>query len=202
MREFPKRDLTNKRFGKLHVSNFHGYILNKKNIRIPYWNCNCDCGNTHLIKQNSLVSQQQLSCGCLLKEYQKTILPKIAADRMKKPTGVAAFNKVYNSYKQNAKHKDIEFYLSKDDFKQLIDKKCVYCGIESYSLTKSYAMHKKSNGEYRYNGVDRIDNNKGYTLDNIVTCCEICNKAKRDLSLSAFEEWIKRLINFRSQNAS
>ena len=195
--EFPKRNLIGQRFGKLLVTEFSSYITNNQNVRVPYWNCACDCGNFKKIKQNSLVSNRQISCGCFLKEYQRNILPDIAAKRKQKPPGVAAFNKIFNSYKQNAKRKEIEFFLSKDEFKKLIDDSCSYCGVKLYSVTKSYGMRKKSNGEYRYNGIDRIDSNKGYNADNVVTCCEICNKAKRDLSIESFNSWINRLIEFR-----
>jgi hypothetical protein len=45
-------------------------------------------------------------------------------------------------------------------------------------------------GNYTYNGLDRVNNSKGYTRTNVVPCCIICNNAKRTLSLSEFLEWI------------
>lgn len=39
---------------------------------------------------------------------------------------------------------------------------------------------------YWYNGVDRVDNTKGYTLENCVTCCAEANYAKRALSYADF----------------
>lgn len=52
--------------------------------------------------------------------------------------------------------------------------------------------------EYLYNGLDRVDSNKGYLKENVVPCCEICNKAKRDLSLCQFKKWINRLIKYNN----
>lgn len=36
-----------------------------------------------------------------------------------------------------------------------------------------------------------------YFRKNILPCCEICNKAKRDLKMEDFLEWLKRLVEFR-----
>jgi hypothetical protein len=47
--------------------------------------------------------------------------------------------------------------------------------------------------EYAYNGIDRVDNFKGYEIDNCVPCCYICNYAKRDMSKDQFLAWVKRI---------
>ena len=41
----------------------------------------------------------------------------------------------------------------------------------------------------------RLDNYKGYTIDNCVSCCKICNRAKGSLPLETFQKWIERLKN-------
>jgi hypothetical protein len=46
-----------------------------------------------------------------------------------------------------------------------------------------------------FNGLDRIDNRKGYVSDNIVPCCSDCNLAKRDLSIKAFLELVTLIYN-------
>lgn len=50
-----------------------------------------------------------------------------------------------------------------------------------------------NNGDFVYNGIDRIDSSHGYTKDNIVTCCKICNKMKMDMSLDNFIEQIYKI---------
>lgn len=47
-----------------------------------------------------------------------------------------------------------------------------------------------------YNGIDRIDNAKGYTIENSVTCCKRCNFAKRNMSYDEFISWGKKLGNY------
>ena len=51
------------------------------------------------------------------------------------------------------------------------------------------------NGFIFVNGIDRIDSCIGYTKSNCVSCCEICNKAKRNLTIKEFTDWIKKLTN-------
>ena len=43
------------------------------------------------------------------------------------------------------------------------------------------------------NGIDRVDNDKGYVRGNIVPCCTNCNIAKNTFLITEFEEWINRV---------
>ena len=68
----PKKiDLTNKRFGKLIV------LSQAKNIQTPNgrshvaWNCQCDCGNTCVIRGDNLRNGHTLSCGCMAAENRR-----------------------------------------------------------------------------------------------------------------------------------
>jgi hypothetical protein len=70
---------------------------------------------------------------------------------------------IWNHYVKGAKKRGIDFKLKKDNFNSLILKKCFYCD------------HIK---EGEVNGIDRIDNNKGYIEENVVSCCTDCNLAK------------------------
>jgi hypothetical protein len=56
---------------------------------------------------------------------------------------------------------------------------------------------KYYNGEYLYNGLDRVDNTKGYIISNIVSCCGQCNRAKGILSQEEFLQWLKRASNYQ-----
>lgn len=52
--------------------------------------------------------------------------------------------------------------------------------------------------EFVYNGIDRMDNSLGYISGNVVTCCQICNRAKGAMLLEDFMLWIKQLVTYRS----
>ena len=75
----------------------------------------------------------------------------------------------YNRYKNRAFDKNLEFTLSCDDFDELKSQSCYLCG--------------KFNNSQHLNGVDRLDNNKGYTLDNVKPCCSGCNYMKKNYIL-------------------
>jgi hypothetical protein len=46
----------------------------------------------------------------------------------------------------------------------------------------------------KYNGVDRIENNSGYTVGNVKPCCKKCNMIKSDKSNKELEEHLKKII--------
>lgn len=71
----------------------------------------------------------------------------------------------YDNYKFRAFKKQIEFLITKEEYENIIQKNCFLCG--------------KQNNEYHINGIDRIDNNNGYVIDNINTCCGDCNYMKK-----------------------
>lgn len=54
---------------------------------------------------------------------------------------------------------------------------------------------ERMNGEFISNGIDRIDNNRGYVKENCVPCCKTCNYAKRKMDLLTFKEWARRLYD-------
>ena len=138
------------------------------------WVCQCDCGNVVTVAGKDLKSRHTRTCGC----------------SRKRPKGVASFNKLYGDYSRNAERREIKFELTKEQFAALTKQDCHYCGVKPEKARKS---RPGENGEYIYNGIDRVDNSKGYTADNVVPCCELCNKAKNKYGLEVFETWLKRI---------
>jgi hypothetical protein len=72
----------------------------------------------------------------------------------------------YRTLKAKARTKNLIISLSFDDFVGLRLDKCFYCGGDL--------------PEAGY-GLDRKDNTKGYTLDNVIPCCWFCNNLKSSL---------------------
>ena len=95
------------------------------------------------------------------------------------------------NYKKTAKRRGHNWDLTEEQFKKITQKDCYYCGAKPNNITK----YPNCNGIYIYNGIDRIDNTKGYTIDNVVPCCKYCNMAKNILTLQKFTEWVKRIYN-------
>jgi hypothetical protein len=48
-------------------------------------------------------------------------------------------------------------------------------------------------GDFTYNGIDKIDSGKGYTVNNVVSCCKKCNFAKSNMSQGEFIKWIRKV---------
>lgn len=117
------------------------------------------------------------SCGCL----------KLETHRL--PKGEAAFNSICARMKKEANNCGRSWDLTKDQVKGVIFQPCFYCGAQPSQLAGYRRDGHEINGTILYNGLDRVDNDKGYTLDNIVTCCGECNRGKRE---GAQEEYIQR----------
>jgi hypothetical protein len=54
-------DLTNQKFNKLKAI----YPIRDSSTSNVKWFCMCDCGNTHIVRQNHLKHSRIKSCGCL-----------------------------------------------------------------------------------------------------------------------------------------
>jgi hypothetical protein len=102
--------------------------------------------------------------------------------------------KLYSVYKTRASYRyKKSFTLTRKEFSMLTKDNCYYCGSPPSSSPKT-VKRNYNNELYIYNGIDRVDNSKGYDIDNCVTCCEICNRMKLDHSVDMFLNHIKKII--------
>lgn len=179
-------DLIGERFGKLIVIKNVKRPQNLKNTE-AYWECQCDCGNIVIVSARSLRSGNTKSCGCLRSE----LLSKMAKRVNRIEFGKSAFNRIYYDYKRTAGRRNISFDLSMEDFRKLVEQNCHYCGIEPIRTIKMLSQ----NGDFVCNGIDRVDNSKGYIKGNVVSCCKECNQSKNNKSVQEFFDWAERLYN-------
>lgn len=101
---------------------------------------------------------------------------------------ISRYNKTYwkklhgrwMNCKNDAKRREKTFSLTEEEFSSFWKKPCHYCGLPVDTV-----------------GLDRVDNNKGYSLDNCVSCCETCNRMKMKHSVS---EWFSHMILIISNN--
>ena len=42
-----------------------------------------------------------------------------------------------------------------------------------------------------FNGVDRVNSNKGYILENCVSCCSWCNFSKSNRTVEEYKNWLQ-----------
>jgi hypothetical protein len=155
------------------------------------WRCKCDCGNLTITRGTSLRKGETKSCGCLQKEAE---IESVESQKLSK--GAAAFNTLLRVMKRSAKERGLEWALPDYKVKELITCPCFYCGASG----KAHAyLEKAYNGDFPSNGLDRIDNSKGYTEENVVPCCKTCNHAKNNMSFSEFVCYIDRISKHLSK---
>jgi hypothetical protein len=172
-----------KKFNKITILSFS----HKKGGHIVY-NCICECGNEkQFILYNLLKTvKPTTSCGC----------------SYKLKTGEAHFNLIFNSYVNNANKRNLEFNLSKEQVKEIIEKNCYYCGqapkIKTGDVT--FLKYSRKNGYFISNSIDRYDNNKGYLYENCVPCCPMCNTMKLNYNVNDFLEKINLIYRRHIKN--
>lgn len=128
----------------------------------------------------------------MLAEWRDPVIrAKRLANALKQAKPGTAFRNVLSYYKSGAKRRGLEFQLTDDDFKLLTQSCCTYCGSGPKSIVKS------ATEIYIYTGLDRRDNEKGYTCENTIPCCTLCNWMKRNLS---YESFLKHVIKIAIWN--
>ena len=170
-------DLTGKVFGDLKVIGLDKTRTNRKKHRI-YWKCKCSCGTTQSILTFPL-THGRLTCA-------KCSRKKVGL-QMQLPDHRAALNRGITNLRSSAKRKGRVVDLSDDEIIELFKGNCYYCNTP---------YEEYDDGSFSRNGIDRIDNTKGYTHTNSVTCCETCNRMKLMLSETAFVEHIEKIYKF------
>lgn len=150
--------------------------------------CRCKCGKEKIIQGGLLRSGNTKSCGCLAKE---------SARARCLPHGTAAMRQVMAGYRHKAKKSGIEFTLTVPQFSRIVSQPCFYCGRVHANVNKS----PHGSGDFAYNGIDKIDPSKGYTLNNTVPACKQCNFAKSNKSQGEFIRWIKEAYEHLGKTA-
>lgn len=72
----------------------------------------------------------------------------------------------FANLKKETKRRNLNLDLTIEQYQQIVLNSCFY---DSSHLLPIYGT-----------GLDRIDNNLGYTLDNVVPCCYNCNRIRND----------------------
>ena len=167
-------DLTGRRFTRLEVMGFTNIRQSENGLKRAYWTCVCDCGAVKTVASNDLVKGSTRSCGCYNRDAVRL--------RQRRRFGEASFSALIAAYRTSAAKRGYDFFLTEDEFREFTNASCFYCGKGPMGkkVAKSYYGH------YPYNGIDRVDNSKGYTMKNCVSCCKYCNAMKMAMNLEDF----------------
>lgn len=84
----------------------------------------------------------------------------------------------YSGYKYRAKQRNLPFELTYNDYNSLLDNSiCYLCGYSSNL------------------GLDRLNSDLGYNIQNVKPCCTVCNRLKSNFPLEHFLNHLKLIIN-------
>lgn len=149
-----------------------------------YWHVCCKNCNIKAIKTSSRVNLDLKCSNCNMR-----------------PKGESGLKLLMASYKWAATKRSLSFSLSAEEFRTLTSGNCYYCGIEPVRMVRPRKVTGGTDwGDYKYNGVDRKDNSKGYDLNNCVSCCKTCNIAKSDMTFDEFIDYLFRITeNFKTK---
>lgn len=184
-------DLTGQKFGKLTVLH---RIKTKKGTK---WKCVCDCGNYSNVYSGNLKRKDKptKSCGCLVRN---AIIKRTKYEKIE-----FAYRKKVSHIKSDAWERNKDWALDYDFAISLIKDNCYYCGaIPSRPFTYKWKEQKQTKQITIFvNGIDRVNNTKGYTWNNVVSCCTTCNSAKNNMTIHQFNFWRNQIANHLKKEA-
>ena len=147
--------------------------------------CTCSCGVTKQVKVSEIALGRAKSCGCLSREALEKGVSKYEA-------GLNAF---YYNTKASADKRNYVFDLSLSKVSSLSQQPCTYCGQEPSQFQTRFS-------EFKYNGIDRVDNSLGYVEGNCVPCCKLCNRMKDVMSVEDFKDHVKSILDFQRSKSN
>jgi hypothetical protein len=156
------------------------------------WICRCKCGSEKRFWKASAINKQK-TCGCgidkagLTAKQRRSMLSRM------------------HGYKGGAKSRGFKWSLTYSQFVEIATGNCFYCNSEpkvwdcvsgAPSVQKASPNINAKDYEIKFNGIDRLNSDIGYTIENVVPCCVKCNRAKSDMPLSDFKDHVKKMYSW------
>ena len=175
-------------FGKLEILEILPSEGSGSHVKLR---CLCHYCNNETIKNGGNIKKRN-SCGCQQRKSSEWKRVGAKNRTWQLPPGEAARRNLIFSYKRGATKRNLEYSLTEEQFNKLIVGECFYCGD---SLTNVVKGQGKTSGDFHYTGIDRIDSKKGYTENNSVSCCWICNNMKSNYKVEDFLKHVKKICS-------
>lgn len=187
--------------GKVTVISFEKEIIGNKGRIHHLFRYRCICGNEGLSTKSNLKAARKIntfscySCRGIDVGQRNTTASLKYEDPLDAQCSI-----VYSNYKSKCKMKGWLFTISFNIFKETIIQNCHYCGDPPKQYRLDRAKVRQGISPVFINGIDRIDSTNGYTIDNILPCCQNCNLAKRSLSYKEFLHLITKIYEHKIKN--
>ena len=178
-----KTDIIDRKIGLLTVKGLVSVKRYATRFRYFYL-CQCDCGNTKTVERHNLTgaTPHTTSCGCLRRR---------AASKSKTWTGYGDISgKFWYSIKSKADERELSFNLTIEQAWQLYQKQQARCALSGLPLSLKSV---KSRYNERTASLDRIDNTRGYELDNVQWVHKDINWMKGTFQQDYFIELCKKV---------
>jgi hypothetical protein len=155
-----KHNLNGKTFGQWTVLRECTLV---NNSRDAIWECKCTCGRVGIIKASPLVHGKSKQCNYCHKHRKKYYPPEVVPTRM------------WSQILKNARKRGIKIAISPREAYEKFKQQGCRCALTGLPLDFiSYATDQKSN----LPSLDRIDNSRGYEMDNIQWLHKDVNRMK------------------------
>lgn len=141
----------------------------RRENRKTKWLCVCDCGNIKWIRSDSIKSSEYFGDAGNARRW-------------------------FTYYKSDAKRRNRQFDLTFEQFKTITSRPCSYCGYEGNLFSDLHASRIAQ--PFQCNGIDRVDNSIGYILENVVSCCKMCNFMKHKLTREEFLKQVRKIFKW------
>ena len=163
----------------------------KHNGRLMY-RTQCDCGRVDIKRKDWVISGRTTSCkNCASKRTAINYPPPVNRTGCKGLSGTH-----YLSIKAGASRRNIPFDLSAEFLWKLFEEqegKCALTGLDLVLVNK--IKNQNVDWDTITASVDRKDNSKGYTEDNVWWVHKTVNRLKNNYSLEELLCWSKLLLD-------
>ena len=124
--------------------------------------------------------QQKLLChACYQRAYYRSNLKKYARSQIEYTLAYR-----FEMGKRTTKSKNRSWTITFDDWKRIIEQGCHYCSCSLMNI--------------RGWSLDRIDNTRGYDIDNILPCCGWCDRLRSDvLTVEETKIAVRAILDYR-----
>jgi hypothetical protein len=150
--------------------------------------CQCVCGKITYPRKHDLLIKRSVSCGCIPSRLSPINVIQ-----------ASSILRIIKKFRSTAAKNSRDWSLTDEEASILLNSPCFYCnrlGVNTIRFDSNSTLKS-----YKYNGIDRIDNNKGYHTLNVVSCCGDCNFAKHTKSFTNFLTLVKNVYeNLKLQN--